>query len=135
MFFGGKLPNSLIASVTSSAAQGSTGSWVDLTDLAHTFTPASSASKIILVATVPVLGASDNTAEYTFAVDDVNEGPVVTVFSDNTNNFTSGLHGYFWMTDGHTGSTKFSLKWRTVNVSQNRDTARFAGFQVVEILG
>ena len=125
----------LLASITSTASGTSTDSWVTIPDFSAAVTIAATSSVIMLIANVQIDAVgSDDTAEFQFADDGGQEGPIIHVFQDNTNEGT-GLSGFTWLKTGISGSHTFTLKYRSVDGKDGSlDTARTRSFQVVEFL-
>jgi len=127
--------SSILVDKSSSAAQASTDSWADVTDLLQASVSGGAASSVLLmIATVPLLqgDTADDVAEFRFAIDDVREGPQISVFKDTTDK-GCGV-SLCWALTGIGGTHKFAIQWISVaSKHAATDTGRERSFQVIEI--
>lgn len=126
----------LLASVTTTTSGTSTDSFVDVPLLTATVNVASTASLILLIATVQInAGGIDDCVEFQFAHDGTREGPRVPTFQDAADE-GQGLFGFIHVLSGLSGSHTFSLKYASVASKHgDLDTDRTRSFQVVELTG
>jgi hypothetical protein len=128
----------ILANVEATSSQFTPASWADVLALTSgPVTVASTASIIILIATVPIRSdvtaeIFDKTPEFRFAVDGVREGPQITAFKDQVDEVTS-LASLLHILTGISGSHTFSLQWQIVESTPETDTSRTRNLQVIEI--
>ena len=124
----------LLVDKTSSETQTTTDSWVDVVGLSETVDVNSTSDVLLMTATVNIFqdDTADETIAIRFAVDDVQEGPELTMFKDNTNEGCG--NSISWVKDGISGSTKFAVQ--VISVASKHavlDTAKIRAFQVIAI--
>lgn len=123
--------SSILVDITSQTADTPSAGFTEVTDLVDTVV-VPSGGVVLIMAVVPLdLNASDEAADFRFAIDDVLDGPEVTAFKDTTNE-GCGVALCFAIT-GLSGSTKFALQWRNRIGVVGTDTDRVRSFQVVHI--
>ncbi len=125
----------LLIDTSSTATQSSTASWVNLTDLAATVTPASGSLLMFLFdASSAIAAGGDVLAEYRFILDGTQDGPYGYASVDGSDE-GSGV-GMMWLETGHAATSQvIAVQHRTVSGAVPLDTGRLRIFQVIEFTG
>lgn len=125
----------LIANIESQTSGSAPGTFADVPALnTGSITIASLASILFLMASVPIIAASDRAAEFRFTVDGVQEGPFGRIQTDATDE-GDDLASLAWVITGLSGSHTFALQWKDAGAPSvpDLDTTRVRNLQVVEI--
>lgn len=124
---------SLLIDKQSVAANSSTGSFVNMTDLSATVTPASGSLLLFLFNAFPDAGAAgDKRAEFRFILDGTQDGPYGSCSIDDVNEL-DGV-SMMWAETGHPATSQtIAVQWRTVGSAVPMDTGQNRTFQVIEI--
>ena len=115
------------------AANSSTSSWANMTDLSATVTPASGSLLLFLFNAFSDDGTGgDLRAEFRFILDGTQDGPYGMVSIDASNEM-DGV-SMMWAETGHANTSQsIAVQWRTVNGNVPMDPFQLRTFQVIEI--
>jgi hypothetical protein len=123
----------LLANITSTAAATAPASWVDMPAMSGNFTVAGTYSVVLMLFHVSVAAASDDTADFRFAIDHTREGPQLTSWTDSvTGPETQGTMMAYAKTGLSAGNHDFSVQWQDLISGTTADTSRERSFQIIE---